>query len=111
MRQRRFWGAPGKYSPRGMLKAFAEEMGLEYEQLLEGAMDESEPISEDSDLLLAVARQQLWNSVRASHANEILHQAWLHPDVLVHVVWSDPATRVHLIEAAMAYFRFLTTLE
>lgn len=32
-----YWGTPGRYLPRNMLLAFVEELGHEYEDLLEGA--------------------------------------------------------------------------
>ena len=55
-----YWGTPGRYLPRNMLMAFVEEMGHEYEQLLEGAMDDAAaPMDEDSEILLAAAMDQI----------------------------------------------------
>lgn len=36
---KQWWGTPGPYMRRNMLPAFVEEMGHEYEALLEGSMD------------------------------------------------------------------------
>ncbi len=36
-----FWGAPGRYLPRSMLIPFIEELGHEFEQLMEGANEDS----------------------------------------------------------------------
>lgn len=40
-----WWGTPGPYMRRNMVLAFVEEIGHEYEALLEGSMDS--PTSED----------------------------------------------------------------
>jgi hypothetical protein len=59
---RHFWGTPGRYLPREMLMAFVEEMGHEYEQLLEGAMEDGAADADadaDSDLLLAAASDEV----------------------------------------------------
>ena len=37
---KKFWGTPGRYMLEGMLLGFVEEMGHEYEHLLEGAIKE-----------------------------------------------------------------------
>ena len=51
-----FWGTPGPYLRRGYILAFIEEMGHEYEELLEGAMNEKEGEKEESvDPLALVA--------------------------------------------------------
>jgi len=51
-----FWGTPGRYLPRNMLLAIVEELGHEYEQLLEGA---SSTRSVDSQLLLDIGSKQV----------------------------------------------------
>ncbi|KAI9765070.1 MAG: hypothetical protein M1839_005617 [Geoglossum umbratile] len=56
----KFWGTPGRYLPRNMLLAFVEEMGHEYEELLEGAAEEgTAAAAERSDILLAVAMDEI----------------------------------------------------
>jgi hypothetical protein len=51
-----FWGTPGRYLPRNMLLAIVEELGHEYEPLLEGA---SSSRSVDSQLLLEIGSKQV----------------------------------------------------
>ena len=36
---KKYWGSAGPYMRKNMLRGFVEEMGHEYEHLLEGAMD------------------------------------------------------------------------
>lgn len=58
--EKAYWGTPGRYLPRNMLMAFVEEMGHEYESLLEGAMDDAAPVmDEDSEILLSAAAAQV----------------------------------------------------
>lgn len=56
-------------------------------------------------------QQRLWNSVGASHTNEILHAAWLHPDMSARAVWRNPPAKACLIAATTAYFTFLLSDE
>jgi hypothetical protein len=49
-----YWGTPGRYLPRNMLLAFVEELGHEYEGLLEGS---SCSVGENMTLLTAASRQ------------------------------------------------------
>lgn len=58
--EKSYWGTPGRYLPRNMLMALVEEMGHEYEKLLEGATDDEAPdMDEDSEILLATATAQI----------------------------------------------------
>ncbi|KAK2754836.1 hypothetical protein FQN54_006729 [Arachnomyces sp. PD_36] len=50
---KRYWGTPGRYLPRNMLLAFVEELGHEYDELLEGASCNK---GEDMALLAAMSR-------------------------------------------------------
>ncbi|KAJ5382383.1 hypothetical protein N7517_000294 [Penicillium concentricum] len=50
-----FWGTPGRYIPQNMLRAFVEELGHEYEALLEGASR----TTGDEQLLLDTATNQV----------------------------------------------------
>ena len=43
-----FWGTPGPYLRRSYILAFIDEMGHEYEELLQGAMKENEGEKEES---------------------------------------------------------------
>ena len=67
-----YWGTRGRYLPRNMLKAFVEELGHEYDALLEGAVEDEEDADvnvgeDDSDeTLLSVAVDQ----VKASNIGE-----------------------------------------
>lgn len=51
-----YWGTPGRYLPKNMLLALVEELGHEYQPLLEGAGSKK---SRDSDLLLELAAAQV----------------------------------------------------
>lgn len=42
--RKNFWGTPGRYMLEGMLLGFVDEMGQEYERLLEGAIKEDEAV-------------------------------------------------------------------
>lgn len=57
-----FWGTPGKYIRQNMLRAFVEELGHEYEQLLKGAIDDSSDDCESDPSLLGAAACQIENS-------------------------------------------------
>ncbi|KAL8721191.1 MAG: hypothetical protein Q9225_002077 [Loekoesia sp. 1 TL-2023] len=42
--RKRFWGTPGKYLRESMLLGFVEQMGHDYDHLLEGAIEEDNPV-------------------------------------------------------------------
>ena len=73
---RAFWGMPGRYLPRNMLRAFVDELGHEYEALLEGAMEDEIDVdvagvdNEDSEILLATAVDQVKASARGDTDTE-----------------------------------------
>ncbi|KAK2768850.1 hypothetical protein FQN54_000710 [Arachnomyces sp. PD_36] len=50
-----YWGTPGRYLPKNMLLTFVEELGHEYDQLLEGASCSSG----DKEVLLGAASVQI----------------------------------------------------
>lgn len=53
---KRFWGTPGgRYMNRNMLMAFVEDMGHEYEELLEGAMEQTEEDKQEGPVETALA--------------------------------------------------------
>ncbi len=52
-----FWGTPGRYLPRSMLMSFVEELGHEFEQLMEGAIEDS--ATEADPTLLAASTSQI----------------------------------------------------
>ena len=55
-----YWGTIGSYLPESMLRAFIEELGHEYEELLAGAVDDKATANpEDSNILIAVASSQV----------------------------------------------------
>ncbi len=55
--RRGYWGTKGRFMKKGMLMAFVEEMGHEYEHLLEGAIDETAENDDiDSTALIASGR-------------------------------------------------------
>lgn len=55
-----YWGTIGPYLPRSMLRAFIEELGHGYEELLKGGEDDEATADEDDrDLVLAVASSQI----------------------------------------------------
>jgi len=64
-----FWGTPGRYLPKIMLRAFVDELGPECEALLEGAMEDEADAdiagadNGNSDVLLAVTSDQIKASV------------------------------------------------
>lgn len=62
-----YWGTIGPYLPESMLRAFVEELGHEYNELLAGvADDKATATQEDRNLLVAVAS----NQVKASREEE-----------------------------------------
>jgi hypothetical protein len=64
-----FWGTPGRYLPKNMLRAFVDELGPECEALLEGATEDEADAdiagadNGNSDVLLAVTSDQIKASV------------------------------------------------
>jgi hypothetical protein len=56
--KKHFWGPPGRYLPRTMLMALVDEMGHQYEDLMNGAMELSRG-SEQEDLLLGAITKQI----------------------------------------------------
>ena len=64
-----FWGIPGKYIRQNMLRAFVEELGHDYEKLLEGAFKDSEDDPQDDPTLLSAAINQIRHSVQ-EHTDE-----------------------------------------
>ena len=59
-----YWATPGQFMLRNMLLAFVEELGHEYEALLEGA---AEPIGSDvvQETALVAANNQIKFSIRS----------------------------------------------
>ncbi len=55
---KKFWGTPGPYMRRAMLKAFVTEVGHEFEDILEGAQSDEDEEEQD-DTALAVAAEQI----------------------------------------------------
>ena len=51
--RKRFWGTPGKYMREGMLLGFVEEMGHDYNHLLDGAIKEEEAVIDATALVVA----------------------------------------------------------
>ena len=51
--RKRFWGTPGRYMLERMLFGFVEEMGHEYEHLLEGAIKEDEALVDTTAIAAA----------------------------------------------------------
>ncbi|KAJ5273618.1 hypothetical protein N7478_008743 [Penicillium angulare] len=58
-----FWGTPGRYLPKNMLLALVEELGHDYEALLDGASCNQ---SGDPDLLLKLAVDQVKSRRRSN---------------------------------------------
>lgn len=55
-----YWGTTGSYLPESMLRAFIEEMGHEYQELLVGKIDDKATANtEDRNLLIAIASSQV----------------------------------------------------
>ena len=55
-----YWGTVGPYLPESMLRAFVEELGHEYQELLAGKLDDKATANkEDRNLLIAVASSQV----------------------------------------------------
>ena len=66
--RKRFWVAPGRYMREGMLLGFVEEMGHEYEHLLEGAIKENEAVADPT--ALAVAYSHIQRTLRSADEEE-----------------------------------------
>lgn len=52
---KRFWGTPGRYMNRNMLLAFVEDMGHEYEELVQEAMEQTEGDEEEGPVETTLA--------------------------------------------------------
>lgn len=52
---KKYWGSAGPYMKRNMLLGFVEEMGHEYEHLMEGAMEADDDDGDDGDKPTEVA--------------------------------------------------------
>lgn len=63
-----YWGTPGRYMARRMLRAFVEELGHQYKPLLEGG-DSMGTVSGDRNLLLNTATAQIASS-HSSNADD-----------------------------------------
>ena len=63
-----FWGVPGRYMYEGMLLGFVEEMGQEYEYLLEGAIKEDEAVVDAT--AVAVANKCIQRTLKADDEEE-----------------------------------------
>ncbi len=59
-----YWGTKGSFMKKGMLLAFVEEMGHEYEGLLEGAMEDSKKAVQPDNSALFAANKQIISSVK-----------------------------------------------
>ena len=70
--KKHFWGTPGRYIRYNMLRAFVEELGHEYEQLLEAAMEDlDDATNHQSDpTLLGAAINQIERSVAPEEDEE-----------------------------------------
>ena len=62
----RCWGPPGRYMREGMLLAFVEEMGHEYEYLLEGAIKENGAVADPT--ALAAANSYIQRRLRSAES-------------------------------------------
>ncbi|KAL9077249.1 MAG: hypothetical protein Q9161_000515 [Pseudevernia consocians] len=51
--RKRFWGTPGRYMFEGMLLGFVEEMGHDYQHLLDGAIKEDEAVVDATGVVVA----------------------------------------------------------
>ena len=57
---KQFWVSPGKYVKKNMLLAFVEEVGHKYDDLLQGADDDSDSeVEEGDDLMLLAATREI----------------------------------------------------
>ncbi|KAL9099680.1 MAG: hypothetical protein Q9163_004854 [Psora crenata] len=59
-----WWATPGRYMKESMLLAFVEEMGHEYEELLEGAFEDTTDAGKSNEVALAAANDQVKLSIR-----------------------------------------------
>ena len=59
----KLWGIPGSYMLEGMLLGFVEEMGHEYEHLLEGAIKEDEAVVDMTAII--AANQHIQRTLKA----------------------------------------------
>jgi hypothetical protein len=57
---KKFWGSPGKYVKKNQLLGFIEEIGHEYDDLLEGAIEDTgSQRDESNDLMVLAAAKQI----------------------------------------------------
>ncbi|KAM0798580.1 hypothetical protein BDR22DRAFT_858948 [Usnea florida] len=61
--RRNVWGAPGRYMREGMLLGFVEEMGHDYEHLLEGAIEEEDAVADIT--AIAAANTHIQETLKA----------------------------------------------
>lgn len=64
------WGTRGKFMKKGMLLAFVEEMGHEYEGLLQGAIEDHQTAVESDESALFAANRQIISSVQETEGEE-----------------------------------------
>ena len=61
--RKKFWGARGRYMRESMLLGFVEEMGHDYEDLLEGAIEEEDAVADIT--AIAAANTQIQETLKA----------------------------------------------
>ena len=61
--RKKFWGTPGRYMREGMLLGFVEEMGHDYEHLLQGAIKEED--AEADITAIAAANTHIQETLKA----------------------------------------------
>ena len=64
------WGTKGSFMKKGMLLAFVEEMGRQYEGLLQGVIEESDTAVEPDESALFAANKQIISSVQEVEESE-----------------------------------------
>ena len=66
--RKRFWGTPGKWMLRSMLLGFVENLGHDYDHLLQGAKDEEDAVS--SVEAIATANERIKESCKDPESTE-----------------------------------------
>ena len=61
--RKNFWGTPGRYMREGMLLGFVEELGNDYEHLLEGAIKEEDAVADIT--AIAAANTHIQETLKA----------------------------------------------
>ena len=61
--RKKFWGTPGRYMRESMLLGFVEEMGHDYEHLLEGAIKEEDAVADIT--AIAAANTHIQETLKA----------------------------------------------